>query len=436
MTTNKIEPRTLKGFRDFLPKEQKARQEMLLKIQEVFESFGFEPIYTPALEYKEILLNKYGEDEKLVYSFTDHGAREIALRYDLTVPLARFVAEHQSTLTYPFRRYQIAPVWRAENTQRGRSREFIQCDVDIVGTDSELADAEIIACFCKVLETLGIKNFEARINDRKLFNIFQNASGGSPEQIVTIIRGIDKVEKIGVEGVLEYLKNQGISGKLLEQVEKFLSIRDSQNIFTEIQNQFEEGSALVGYIQKLMKNIMRFGVSADKLAFDPFIARGLDYYTGMVFEIVLKDKPEFGSVTGGGRYDSLVDQFSNKPLPAVGASLGIDRLFEALESAGNLPTGTNADCLVLNLSKSLTEDYLDMLKKLRSNGISSEIYYEEEKLPKQFKYAESKSIRYALIFGNEEKELGQVKVKNITSREEESVALENITDFIQKKLNK
>lgn len=419
--TSKIEPRTLKGFRDYGLIEQKARQDMLQKIQTTFERFGFAPLSTPSLEYKEILMNKYGDDEKLVYSFTDNGDREVALRYDLTVPLARFVAQNQGTLAFPFKRYQIAPVWRAENTQRGRSREFYQCDVDVVGTESLSSDAEVIACLCLALEAVGIKNYEARINNRQLFKIFLKKFQNDEKQIVTIIRGVDKLAKIGTEGVLQYLRDNGIDDEGIEEVRKFLGLQEAQNIFTEVKNQYEEGSEIVKSMNELMKAIMLLGVSADHLAFDPFIARGLDYYTGVVFEVVLKDKPEFGSITGGGRYDGLVDQYSSQSLPAVGGSIGIDRLFEVLESEHKVKSARVADCIILNLDESLRVEYLEMAKIIRTANINTEVYYDAAKLEKQFKYAEQKNIPYAVVVGKEEKEQGSVKIKNLQTREERVV---------------
>jgi histidyl-tRNA synthetase len=208
---NKIEPKVLKGFTDYLPKEAKARQILFRTIEQVFERFGFMPMYTPALEYKEILLNKYGDDEKLVYSFTDNCGREVALRYDLTVPLARFVALHQNEITIPFKRYQIAPVWRAENTQRGRLREFYQCDVDIVGSETVLSDAEIIACLCFVLDEIGVTNYQARINDRGIFNVISDVLKLSLEDNVHMLRSIDKYYKIGVDGVIAELEKYNFS---------------------------------------------------------------------------------------------------------------------------------------------------------------------------------------------------------------------------------
>lgn len=429
----KIEPRTLKGFRDFSPKEQILRQSMFSKIQAVFESFGFQPMSTPALEYKEILMNKYGDEEKLVYHFKDNGDREVAMRYDLTVPLARFVAENQNQLTFPFKRYQIAPVWRAENTQRGRFREFYQCDIDTVGTESQFADAEVIACIGKALDVIGVKDYEIRINDRKLFNLFQNSFDGNIEQVVIVIRGIDKLEKIGKDGVIKYLSDQGISGKGLAQVESYLDIQGTQNMFAEIQNRFEGGNGLVKEMDSLMRRIIELGVRADRLAFDPFIARGLDYYTGVVFEVVLKDKPEFGSISGGGRYDSLVDQFSRNPLAAVGGSIGIDRLIDALMST-NPKLPTLAQVIIMNMSNTLEPEYALLAKQIREAGFVTDVYPDAVKIDKQFKYAESIGAKFGVFIGEQEKADGTVKLKNLETREEVVVKQAEIIEKLKENI--
>ncbi len=395
---NIIEPRLLKGFRDFGPKEQTFRQSSFAKIQATFERFGFLPLSTPALEYKDILMGKYGDDEKLVYSFKDNGDRDVAMRYDLTVPLARYVAQNQGQLSYPFKRYQIAPVWRAENTQKGRLREFYQCDVDVVGSDSPLADAEVIACLCKALEELGIKNYEVRLNDRRNFDVL----GENP---VDAIRALDKLAKIGRDAVLSEIEKG--DPNLVEPSRAYI---DGETIL-----KYEER------LQELKKQITAAGIPNNQIIIDRNIARGLDYYTSTVFEIVLPDKPEFGSICGGGRYDSLVDQFSKTPVSAVGGSIGIDRLFDAMADMGLSGEGNGIQAMIVNQDESLQSDYMALATQLRNNGISTELYYESTKLEKQFKYAESKGISYAVIMGQEEKQSGTVKLKNLQTREQEDL---------------
>lgn len=417
----KIEPRTLKGFPDYAPKEQLARQAMFSKIQSSFERFGFLPLSTPVLEYKEILMGKYGEDEKLVYSFQDNGDRDVAMRYDLTVPLARFVAQNQGQLTLPFKRYQIAPVWRAENTQRGRLREFYQCDIDVVGTENQLSDAEVAACLCKTLEELGVKKYELRINDRKLFNLFSNNFAGGMERIVEVLRAVDKFYKIGKQGVLNILKEKDFSETELMQVAAMLEWGLNAEAFANIRRDFPEAGAVITEMENLIGFMVVAGVPLENIVFDPLITRGLDYYTGVVFEISITDGKEFGSIVGGGRYDSLVDQFSNTPLPAVGGSIGIDRLFEYLESKKLLKAVQPVKVLVLNLDKSLQREYVALATQLRDSGMNAELYFEVAKLDKQFKYAESKGIPFAVLIGEDEKNRGVVKIKNLQTRAQEEI---------------
>ncbi len=399
---DKIEPRLLKGFRDYSPTEQLARQQMFGKIQSVFERFGFLPLSTPVLEYAEILMGKYGEDEKLVYQFKDKGDRDVAMRYDLTVPLARYVAQNQGQIIFPFKRYQIAPVWRADNPQKGRLREFFQCDIDAVGTDSVLADIEVIACLCKALEAVGVANYRVRLNDRSIFATFSPVT----------IRAIDKIDKIGLDGVVAEMQAGQVSEAEIARAKELVQgkVTAPENILT------------------ILSDLTQFDLQGQ-VEFDPSIARGLDYYTGVVFEIFLVDKPEFGSICSGGRYDNLVNQFSNQDLPSVGGSIGIDRLLQALEEMGLLKTSQPIRALILNQSKVLEKEYLKLATTLRANGVNVEIYYANTaKLDKQFKYAEGKGIPLAIIMGEEEAKNGTVQLKDLAKREQQEV---NQTDLAQ-----
>lgn len=390
----KIEPRLLKGFRDYAPNEQIARQQMFFKIQSVFERFGFLPLSTPVLEYKEILMGKYGEDEKLVYTFKDKGDRDVAMRYDLTVPLARYVAQNQGQLTFPFKRYQIAPVWRADNPQKGRLREFYQCDVDAVGTDSTVADAEVIACLCQALEAVGVTNYRVRLNDRAVFKDFS----------VATIRALDKIDKIGLDGIVSEMQTNGVSE---DEIERAKGLANGSAALPETTSQ----------ILKMLEQYTLQGL----VEFDPTIARGLDYYTGTVFEIFLKDKPEFGSVCSGGRYDGLVDQFSKQSLPAVGGSIGIDRLIDALTDMNAMPSVQPIRALILNQNESLLETYVKLAADLRNQGVNIELYYSAAKLDKQFKYADSKGVPFAIIVGEQEAASGKAQLKNLQTRDQEEV---------------
>ncbi len=402
---SKIEPRLLKGFRDYGPLEQLARQQTFAKIQSVFERFGFLPLSTPALEYKDILLGKIGEDEKLIYSFKDNGDRDVAMRYDLTIPLARYVAQNQNQLTFPFKRYQIGPVWRADNPQKGRLREFYQCDVDAVGVDSPLADAEVIACLCQALEAVGVINYRVRLNDRAVFKDFS----------VATIRAIDKIDKIGLDGIISEMQANNVSDDEIARAKELVS-----------------GSATAPEnTQAIIKMLEQYNLSG-KVEFDASIARGLDYYTGTVFEIYLNDKPEFGSVCSGGRYDGLVNQFSDTPLPAVGGSIGVDRLLQALAELDVLGELQPIKALVLNQNESLQGEYIKLVTDLRNMGVNAELYYTTAKLDKQFKYAESKNIPYAVIIGEEEAKAGKAQLKNLKTREQvELMQTEVIKKLVQ-----
>lgn len=403
--SEKIEPRLLKGFRDYGPKEQLARQQMFAKIQSVFERFGFLPLSTPALEYRDILMGKYGEDEKLIYSFKDNGDRDVAMRYDLTVPLARYVAQNQGQLTFPFKRYQIAPVWRADNPQKGRLREFYQCDVDAVGTDSLVADAEVIACICQALEAVGVTEYRLRLNDRSIFKDFSPAT----------VRAIDKLDKVGLEGAVAEMQASGVSEDEINRAKNLIGAGNA--------NIPESTAAIIKMLEPYdLKGVVEF---------DATTARGLDYYTGTVYEIVLKDNPGYGSIAGGGRYDGLVDKFSDQALPAVGCSIGVDRLIGALTEMNAMVSIQPIQALILNLDESLQNEYVKLAADLRVAGVSTELYYSAAKLDKQFKYAESKSIPFAIIIGAEEAASGKAQLKNLQTREQVELMQTDLVDKLK-----
>ncbi len=385
-----IRPQTLKGFRDFLPGETRKRQYVINKLKAVFESFGFEPLETPALEYEEVLLGKYGEEgDKLMYRFEDNGGRKVALRYDQTVPLARVVTQYSNLLPIPFKRYQIQPVWRAENPQKGRFREFLQCDIDTVGSNSPMTDAEIIQAVIKSLENLGFTNFKVLVNDRN------NFAGIEPSAIVTI----DKLKKIGQEAVLEELKKKGLPTSSL----------------TEVLNK--------GLTEKL-KNITDI-VNDSRVVFDSTLARGLDYYTGLIFEIEI-DGYEAGSVGGGGRYDNLIGMFAGRQIPAVGFAFGFDRLIEAMNQQNLFPKNlTTTQVLVTIFNPDLQNNSLEISSQLRSNNINTEVWLDpNSKLEKQLKYADQKGIPYVAIIGPEEAAKNVVTLKNLANKTQEVLSLD------------
>lgn len=390
-----IKPQTLKGFRDFLPLEAKKRQYVINTLKKVFESYGFEPLETPALEYEEILLGKYGaEGDKLMYRFEDNGKRKVALRYDQTVPLTRVVAQYQNELPMPFKRYQIQNVWRADNTQKGRYREFLQCDADIVGSSSSLSDAETIMIAAKSLEKLGFKNYKICVGDRKLFE------GISPKAITII----DKLEKIGEEKVLLEFKTKGLDEKTLEKI---------------------KSSKPTANIESLLK-------ISDKISFDPTLARGLNYYTGIIFEIEIEGYSA-GSVCGGGRYDNLIGIFAGKQIPAVGFAFGFDRLMEAMEELKLFPTDiTTTKVLVTIFSEELKNKSLEIAQMLRKENINTEIYLNEDaRMEKQLKYADKKQISYAVIIGPDEVKNNTVTVKNLKTREQKTLPQNQLSDLFK-----
>ncbi|MEZ4180102.1 MAG: histidine--tRNA ligase [Candidatus Doudnabacteria bacterium] len=400
-----IEPRLLKGFRDFAPQSQARRQQLFAMIRESFEIFGFAPLETPVLEYKDILMGKYGDDEKLVYSFKDNGDRDVAMRYDLTVPLARFVALNQGKLTFPFKRYQIAPVWRADNPQKGRYREFYQCDVDVVGSDSVISDVEVIACLAQTIEAIGLTNYKIRINDRAVLKeLSQNA-----------IRILDKVEKIGVDGMINEMRARDIDTKEIELATKLVDPTVSGGILNDY---------IPDRLQQVLDLLQQYDLKGQ-VEFDPTIARGLDYYSGTVFEIFLNDKPEYGSICSGGRYDGLLDQFSKQSQPAVGGSIGIDRLLGAMEEISTLPAVDQIEALIVNVEPELSIQYIKLANRLRELGIKTEVYCDSAKLEKQFKYGEQRDAKFALVFGSNELEQNLVQLKNLQTREQQTLTFDN-----------
>jgi histidyl-tRNA synthetase len=387
-----INVQTLKGFRDFLPQNAKKREYVINTLKKVFESYGFEPLDTPSLEYEEILTGKYGDEaDKLMYRFTDNGDRKVALRYDQTVPLARVVSQYQNELPMPFKRYQIQNVWRAENTQKGRYREFMQCDIDTVGSFSLSADAEIIACALECIKKLGFKNVKIMVNDRSVFKNLKPA----------FVSAIDKIEKIGKENVIKELIGKGMDETSAEK----------------LINSFDENKP-VPSVLTLFDDLEKLGLEKNKdFAFKANLARGLDYYTSTIFEVVSSDYP-YGSLAGGGRYDNLIGIFTGKQIPAVGVAFGFDRLFEAMEELNLFPANLSVTkVLVTNTSKSAFK----ISQTLRENGINTEVYLDEKDLEKQLKYADKKNIPFTIIIEND-----KLFLKDMIQRKQEELKLDEI----------
>lgn len=391
---------TLKGFRDFVGPEAKRRQYVQDTLKKVFESYGFVPLETPTLEYEAILMGKYGEEgDKLMYRFEDNGSRRVAMRYDQTVPTARFVAQYQGQLPFPFKRYQMQNVWRAENTQKGRYREFMQCDADIIGVDTAIADAETIAVLVASYQALGFENIHVLLNDRRTFE-------GLPAGAIT---AIDKLKKIGEEGVCDELVQRRISNSREEAYNLLQSVTKQQP--TE-------------RLQQILSLLGKMNIT--NITFSPTLARGLDYYTGVIFEIESPDYPA-GSLAGGGRYNELIGMFAGRQIPAVGFAIGFDRTLEAMEALDLFPEALNnatTKALVTVFSEELLPQSLEIAKFLRENSVNCEIYSgEASKLDKQLKYANTKGIPYVIILGPEEVEKEQVNLKNLSTGEQQTLPL-------------
>lgn len=412
----KIEPRTLKGFRDFLPDQARKRQYVIRTLKGVFESFGFEPLETPALEYEDILAGKYGEEgDKLMYRFTDNGDRRVALRYDQTVPLSRVAAQYQNDLPTPFKRYQIQNVYRAENTQKGRFREFLQCDIDTVGTDTALADAEIIATAITSLQKLGFRKFKILINDRNNLMFSTNGIEFSPDQNVIIIRAIDKLKKIGKEGVSAELQTAGFTDS------------EIQSIFATI-----ETIQPTTRLNEIFNILNQMGIDDSFYEFSPTLARGLDYYTGLIIEGEVEGYTA-GSVLGGGRYDKLVGMFSAQDIPAAGFAFGFDRVMEALDELKLFPKElTTTDVLVTIFSEDLVNESAELSSRLRANTINTELYLDPNaRMDKQLKYADKKQIPWVIILGPEEVTNQKVTLKNLLNRDQQTVSVDEAIKILQ-----
>jgi len=426
-----IEPRTLKGFRDYLPEDMLPRQAMINTIVEVFERFGFVPLQTPALEYSDILLGKMGADaEKLLFRFNDNGGRDVCLRYDLTVPLARVAAQYQD-LPKPFKRYQIAPVWRAENPGRGRFREFFQCDCDIVGSPSLLYDAECIALDLAVMQALGVRA-EVRFNNRKVLAVLGaslNVSGD--RQTSAIFRTIDKIPSQGKPRVRELLKTDaGCDEPRIERIMKFVEICGSnEEMLASLESLLGDSAKdAITELRTVLKYVDEMSGGAGGVKLDFSIARGLDYYTGTVYETFLLDLPGFGSVMSGGRYDGLIAVYSGKQTPAVGISVGLDRLFSGLLELGKIKkTVSTSRVAVVPMDADCVSAALKVLGQIRAAGVAAELCLESEhkpKLDKQLSLAGKKGIPFAAILGSNEVSKGTVMLKDMNARTQEELPLD------------
>ncbi len=424
MNPPRIKPVTLKGFRDHLPGPMLAREQLIDSVRTVYRSYGFSPIETPALEYSEILLGKGGEDsDKQLFRFTDQGGRDVAMRFDLTIPLARYAAQHLHEIGTPFKRYHVGTVWRAEKPQKGRYREFMQCDFDTIGTTSNTADIETLFVINDLMERIGFTRFTIRINNRRLLNGLLETLQLN-DHADHVLRCLDKLAKIGPERVAEELTQRvGLSS---QQAAGILELADCHGTPDTILDQLalrldqsEIGAQGVAQLRELFQACRIAGIPDDRIQLDPAIARGLDYYTGTIYETFLDQLPGIGSVCSGGRYDNLAGLFTSQPLPGVGASLGLDRLLAAMQELELVDNNTHAaDVLVAHFDSQHAADYLAVARRLRTAGLSCEVYTDPRPLGKQLKYADRKGVRLVVIAGADEFETGTWQIKNLASGEQ------------------
>ncbi len=430
-----IEPRTLKGFRDFLPETMIPREKMIARVSEVYRRYGYSPIDTPVLEYLEILSGK-GSDEtdRQLYKFKDHGGREVGMRFDLTVPFARFSAQHAPELVLPFKRYHIAKVWRGENTQAGRYREFSQCDFDVIGTTSVMSDIETALVINDVMQRVDLRTdepftrFKIHVNSRKILNGLLEKINLA-DRAVPVLRALDKLAKIGREKVIaEMAETAGASEEQAGEILDMVSARAGADPYAQLDGLAARlaGSELglegVETLRQIFDAARTAGIPEGRFVLDVSIARGLDYYTGTIFETFLDDLPALGSVASGGRYDNLAGLYTKTPLPGIGASLGIDRLFAGLEELGMLEkVSSPVKVLIPYFDRALTQEYIRLASLLRRHGIGAEVYPDAKKLGQQLKYADRKGFSAALILGSGELEKGVVQVKNLKAQTQEDV---------------
>ncbi|MBO4685221.1 MAG: histidine--tRNA ligase [Lachnospiraceae bacterium] len=438
MSNNKVQPRIMPGFMELLPEDQIAFNRMFDTIRRVYERYGFLPLDTATIELSEVLLAKAGgETEKQIYRF-QKGDTDMALRFDLTVPLARYVAQHAGELAFPFKRYQMSKVFRGERPQKGRFREFYQCDIDVIGVDSLdiVYDAEMPAVIYNVFKELAFGAFTIRMNNRKVLNGFFSALGYA-DKIGDILRTIDKLEKIGREAVEKELGEFGVAEADIAKILSFLAIRGENDAVIEalraqdVDNELyragvEELATVVAYLR-------RFGVEESAFIIDLTIARGLDYYTGTVFETMLNDYPSMGSICSGGRYDSLAGYYTDQKLPGIGISIGLTRLFYQLKENGLVPPSqaSLARCLVIPMGEAQMDAALAAATTIRGAGIPADVYYQSKGMKQKMKYAAKIGVPYAAIIGEDEANAGTVMLKDMNTGEQRAVLVAELPDAVR-----
>ena len=446
-------PSTPKGTRDFLPKEVSKRNYIFDALKKVFKKYGFAPIETPSFELSSTLLGKYGEEgDRLIFKILNSGEKvkkadlealkkgnlarfsnslaEKALRYDLTVPFARFVVQHQNDISFPFKRYQIQPVWRADRPQHGRYQEFFQCDADVVGSDSLLYEVDFVQIFDEALSDLKIPDFTIKINNRKILSGIAEVSG-EQDNLITITVAIDKLDKIGKDGVIKELKNKGISEMAVEKISPLFSIEgDTESRLdqmAEYLSSSEIGLQGINELRWVFDKVNMLGLREAKLEFDVTLARGLNYYTGAIFE-VKANGVKMGSICGGGRYDDLTGIFGMKGVSGVGISFGADRIYDVLTELELFPEAIDEriDILFINFGEEAELKCMELSHELRGKGIAVELYPSSVRMNKQMKYANDRGVRYIGLLGEDEMRRGVIQLKNMDSGEQKEYPQNNL----------
>lgn len=435
--TYRIKPRNLAGFIELLPADQVLFNKIYDKIRVSYEKFGFTPLDTPILEYSDVLLAKAGgETEKQIYRF-EKGDTDISMRFDLTVPLAKYVAMHAGEIAFPFRRYQMGKVFRGERTQKGRFREFYQCDIDVIGDEtlSIMTDAELPAIIYDTFTSLGFNNFTIRINNRKILNGFFDTLNLT-NKAQDILRIIDKIDKIGEEAIKEELNKLELTVKQVENVMQFISIKGSQeDVIMSLKEMNMDNDTFVeglSELEQVVKGIRAFGVPDTHFRIDLTIARGLDYYTGTVYETILNDYPEMGSVCSGGRYENLAGYYTNKKLPGVGISIGLSRLFYKLKEAEIIKAreSTTARVMILPMLEDMTYTF-STATALRNAGINTEVNYTKKSVKAMMNYANRIGVSYVMILGEDEQKQNLVTIKNMETGEQELCSLDKAIEMLK-----
>lgn len=456
-----MKPSIPQGTRDFGPDVVRKRSFIFNTIRSVFELYGFQPLETPAMENLDTLMGKYGEEgDKLIFKILNNGLdnpakeqqtreefekvlegkntkaiTERALKYDLTIPFARYVAMNQGQLTFPFKRYQMQPVWRADRPQKGRYREFYQCDADIVGSKSLINEVEFANIYNDVFHRLGIPNYELRINSRKILSALSEICGGA-DKMTDITVAIDKLDKIGLEKVKEELAQRGLNTVQINTIETYLNIAGTNEerlaSAKKLFSNSETGQKGIAEIEFVLQTAGNSVIAHHSLLIDFTLARGLNYYTGIIFEAKAPAEVKIGSIGGGGRYDDLTGLFGVPNIPGVGISFGVDRIYDVMEELKLFPEAVEQGTRVLffNLGEEESKKAYQLLQQLRKKGIASEIFHEPAKFDRQFKYAEKKNIPFIIIIGSTELSENTCTVKDLRNGEQKPVAFEKLSDFL------